>query len=509
MTRNDPVILVGASADADRALVGGKAASLFRLRDLGAAVPEAAVLTTRAYHLWAESGGACVRDWVKQALALLEEATGLRFGEADEGLIVSVRSGAPVSMPGMMDTVLNVGIGPATDDRPRHILNSRYRFAAQFAETVLELAEDDVRQAEDRHPFAGTTASVERFEQALRAQAEAKGRAWPVGVENELIAAVEAVFRSWNSSRARLYRKMRRIDDGLGTAVTIQRMVFGNRDRSSGSGVAFTRNPGDGAPGLMGEFLCGGQGEEVVSGRETAQPLDAWRAAWPAAFAELQALGHKLERRSGEVHEIEFTMEQGRLHILQCRPALLTASAAAVVAVSMAEEALLTRDQALAYARRHGFDPDAATRHYAIRDDAVPAGTGLAVGGGIAAGRLALSEAQAAEWSQAGEAVIFATRETSPRLLPIMARAAGLLTMHGGATSHAAVVAREMGTPCIVGADGRIDGGRLKLAIELREGDMITLDADSGAVYTGDVRTTGDDGPPSAGILAMWARGDA
>ncbi|MGB7411098.1 MAG: PEP/pyruvate-binding domain-containing protein [Sphingopyxis granuli] len=509
MTMPDPVILIGPRTDADRALVGGKAASLFKLHELGATVPEAAVLTTEAYHSWEQGGDtAIVRNWVRQAIALLEAATGRSFGERAGGLIVSVRSGAPVSMPGMMDTVLNVGID-LDAGAPRHILNSRYRFAAQFAETVLELSEDDVRQLEADLPFDGTAASVDMFEKALRTRVSNKGGEWPAGIEEELVAAVEAVFRSWNSSRARLYRKMRRIDDSLGTAVTIQRMVFGNCDASSGSGVAFTRNPSNGASGLMGEFMAGGQGEEVVSGRETAQPLEDWRLASPTAFEELAALGQELERRSGEVHEIEFTMEKGRLYILQCRPALLTAAAAAAVAVSMADEGLLTREQAVAYATRHGFESGAAAQRFSIRDGAVPAGRGLAVGGGVVSGRLALSETRAAEFTQAGEAVIFATRETSPRLLPIMSRSAGLLTMHGGATSHAAVVAREMGIPAIVGAGGYIDGDLLALRLELREGEIITLDADQGAVYSGDVRNSEGNAPQSTRILAAWERGEA
>ena len=348
-----PLILqLSADTYADRALIGGKAASLLTLAGIGAAVPPAFVLTTEAYRQWAATPDAgFVRALIDEGITGLEAVSGRKLGA---GLIVSVRSGAPVSMPGMMDTVLNAGIGvPAADAEP-FIHEARLRFLRQYCELVLGIDPGGADTENDFRALAG-----DRFPETPR---------------DELVGAAEAVFASWQSSRARLYRRMRKIDDNLGTSVTIQQMVFGNRGANSGSGVAFTRDPTSGAHGLTGEYIQRGQGEEIVAGKETGAGLDGWRAAQPERFAELRALGERLEADTHKVHEIEFTVEEGRLFVLQCRPALLTAKGAARVAVEMVREGRLDRAEAVAYAMTQGFDPDADPNAMGIAPGHEPAG---------------------------------------------------------------------------------------------------------------------------------------
>lgn len=502
MTSASCLAVIDRLDSADRNLLGGKASSLVLLQQIGARVPPAFVLTTEAYRHWSEHGDERVlRSWVGDGLAAIEAQSGRKIGSGAEALIVSVRSGAPVSMPGMMDTVLNVGLGRVEPEAPAFARDARRRFLLQFAETVVGLDRAAVEAADSG------AHDLDALESDLSRQAAAVGFAWPTNAEDEIIAAAKAVFASWDSSRAKLYRRIRKIDDSLGTAVTVQAMVFGNFDGDSGSGVAFTRDPTSGARGLCGEFLRGGQGEEVVSGRETAASIAEWAEIFPEQHAELQTVGERLERQSGEVQEIEFTIERRTLYILQCRRALLTSEAAARITVDMVAEGLVEQDRAVEYARAHGFNSAAMAARKAIRPDAKAFASGLPVGGGVASGRLALSERASASYAQSGEPVIFATAETSPSLLPVMQRSAGLVTMLGGSTSHAAVVAREIGVPCVVGLGGRVADGRLDAGgVALSEGDWITIDGNAGAIFAGDVAV---EGKPAAGpisTLLAWER---
>ncbi|HVW70742.1 MAG TPA: PEP/pyruvate-binding domain-containing protein, partial [Steroidobacteraceae bacterium] len=383
------VVKIEAAGGAERALIGGKAWSLQSLLDMGAAVPPACVLTTQAYRDWTRHREPqWLRDRLAEAVGMLESTTGRQFGAGPQGLIVSVRSGAPVSMPGMMDTVLNVGLGRLPPGTEAYLYDARVRFLWQFAELVLDLGQPVLEGLRGRFAGLGAPAMAGPLEQALQALAEEQGKSWPASAMDELLAAAGAVFASWQSSRAKLYRRMRKIDDSIGTAVTIQQMVFGNRDAQSGSGVVFTRNPTSGADGLCGEFLFGGQGEEIVSGRETAGSIAQWRERQPEPFRELAALGKRLEEATGKVHEIEFTLEQGRLYVLQCRPALLTGRAAARVAVDFHDEGRISRAEAVVYARSHGFDPTASGRGLVVRPGERPIAMGLPVGGGVAVGRV-------------------------------------------------------------------------------------------------------------------------
>ena len=500
------VLQVDRDCEADRSLIGGKAASLVSLARQGARVPPAFVLTTAAYRQWAAGAGDQLIDaLLAEGLTQLEARTARRFGAASGGLIVSVRSGAPISMPGRMDTLLNVGIGSLPDDAEAFMCEARARFLCQYAELVMGL---DTRRIEalnvGAHPARGP-GDVNELERLLRALADGQGKPWPRSVREELTGAARAVFQSWQSTRARLYRSMRKIDDALGTTVAVQQMVFGNRGSHSGSGVAFTRDPTDGSPGLHGDFLFGGQGEDVVAGREAGQALTAWRSAQSEPYAELTNLGHHLEAATGKVHEIEFTVEQGQLWVLQCRAALLTARAAARVAVEFIEEGRMDRAAAIRYAQEHGFNANDDPFGLVIRGGAVPLGRGLPIGGGVAVGVLAFDSASADTFIRAGRPVVFVAVETAPSLLSIMRRAAALVTMRGGTGSHAAVVARELGKPCIVGVGAAIADGQLLMGAGLREGEVATIDGDSGEIFSGDVSKRASRLTAFEQTLRQWA----
>lgn len=493
----------------DRELLGGKAFSLVRLIRSGATVPPAVTLTTRAFTAVRDDPG-LLSALVDEAIGSLQHRTGRMFGVPGGDLLVSVRSGAPVSMPGMMDTVLNLGSGtaPETAGPPSAFRSDvRERFLWQFAESVLELGPETLREVRDQFPPAREEAPadrVPRLEDVLAERARDAGRPWPVGDRAELHGAVRAVLSSWDSGRAQLYRRMRGIDDDLGTAVTIQVMVFGNRDKRSGAGVAFSRNPNDGVPGLVGEYLTGAQGEEVVSGRATPEPIDALRDADPSLCEALADVAQRLEREAGAVQEIEFTVESGELFILQTREARLTSAAAARVATDFVEQGVLDREQALEYASRHGFDPGTAPTRYGVRAGAVPIARGMPVGGGVKVGCVVLSELDAKHHGER-QALVFVAEETSPHHLGLMRQASAVVTMRGGATSHAAVVARELKTACVVGVGRRIEGRQVVLDEPIEVGEILTVDGDVGAVYRGDVTEARFDQPPAEQLLRSWA----
>lgn len=499
------LVILDRNAPSSPDLIGGKAASLVRLMNGGARVPPAFNLTTEAYRRWSEGEDAdFVRDLISEGL------TALRPGHdsQDKPLIVSVRSGAPMSMPGMMDTVLNAGFGEAGADWPQFHYEARSAYLDQFVELVLEI-EDPAQNA--RVARATSLPDVQAREAHVRSLCEKLGKPWPSNPVDEVAQAAVAVFRSWNSSRAKLYRKMRGIDDALGTTVTVQQMIFGNHDANSGSGVAFTRNPTTGQAGLNGEFLWAGQGEDVVGGKETASDLATWQGRCPALFAEVADIGRALEAASGKVQELEFTVEDGVAYLLQCRPAKLTRIAAVVAATDMVDEGLLDPAAAVSYAQSHGVKPSAL----GLNRLRVPSGTralgqGLGVGGGVAQGRLALSLETAREMVGRNEPVIFASIETSPKLLSVMQRSAGLLTMRGGASSHAAVVARELHVPCVVGLNGIIENGAMRLdGSPVAEGEWITVDGDSGRIFPGQAGESYADLSPAEARIAEWANAAA
>lgn len=415
---------------ADPQLLGGKASSLARLASLGARVPPAFVLTTDAYR-----HGLDEQLWEQTLAALewLETVSGRRFGE---DLLVSVRSGAPISMPGMMDTILNVGLGPKFDGP------TDFRAACQ--------------------------AALQRSFETNCGMPEV-----PEDPYEQLRAAVEAVFLSWESERAQLYRRIRGIDDKLGTTATVQAMVFGNRGPGSGTGVLLTRDTTTGAREPLGEFCAMAQGEELVSGTTTPERLERMGELMPNALRELLQWGEQLERQSGDVQDIEFTVEEGTLYLLQARNAKRTVVAACEIAVDLAEQGVIDREEALR--RTAEIDLDTVS----ISEVRKPAHT-LAVGRGVVlkvgTGRVATSSEAAIRLDAQGERPILVTDTTSPNDLAGMRVAAGIVTRRGGLTSHAALVARELGVACVVGA------GELG---PLADDEQVTVDGAAGAVYLG------------------------
>jgi pyruvate,orthophosphate dikinase len=461
-----------------RRLVGGKAANLTVMAvDLGLPVPPAFTITTAACNDYLAHGWpAGLDDELREHMARIEDRIGHRFGDPADPLLVSVRSGAPVSMPGMMDTILNLGLNEATtaglaatSGSPKFAANCRVRFEAMFRDIV-------------------------------------GGEAVPEDPWTQLRAAIEAVFRSWNSDRARAYRRHEGIPDDLGTAVTVQAMVFGNRSVDSGTGVLFTRNPATGEPALYGDVMFNAQGEDVVAGTHRTEPISVLDERLPAVGRELRAYAARLERHHRDLCDIEFTIEHATLWLLQCRIGKRSPQAALRIAVDMAADPdfPLTRAEAVErVAGLLGDPPTVATE----RGDAGPAlARGLPASPGVAWGAIVTTPDAAVEAAEAGRTVILVRAETSPDDVHGMAAAAGILTSTGGLASHAAVVARGWGIPAVVGAaDVRIGHGSVVIGGRtLAAGETITIDGGTGEVFAGAVAGAATE-VPEAAVLRGWA----
>jgi len=461
------------------ALLGGKAANLAVMAgELGLPVPPAFTVTTEACREYLAHGWPPGLDEeLAEHMAQMEGLVGHRFGSPGDPLLVSVRSGAPVSMPGMMDTILNLGLNDATtaglaavSGSPRFAANCRRRFEAMYGDIV-------------------------------------GGEAVPADPWVQLRAAVEAVFRSWNSDRAQAYREREGIPDDLGTAVTVQAMVFGNRSVDSGTGVLFSRNPATGEPDLYGDVMFNAQGEDVVAGTHRTEPITALDAKLPAVARQLRDYAKRLERHHRDLLDIEFTIEHGRLWLLQCRIGKRSPQAALRIAVDLAEDpdAGVSREEAVRRVRTLLADPP---RIATERVDAGPAlTTGLAASPGVAAGEIVTTPEAAVEAAAAGRTVILVRAETSPDDVHGMVAAAGILTASGGLASHAAVVARSWGIPAVVGAaalEVGSDGIRIG-ARHLAAGETITIDGGTGEVFAGAVAGATEVVPEAATLLA-WAR---
>src|SRR5579859_240434 len=469
-----------------RELLGGKGIGLAEMTQLGIPVPAGFTITTDACRAYMASGGQVegLDAEVDAAIARLEEQTGKRFGDPDDPLLVSVRSGAAVSMPGMMDSILNVGMN---DDAVRGLARSTgneefardcYRRLIQmFGETVDGIA----------HERFSPDDSVER---ARAIYIEDTGGDFPQDARDQLRRAITAVFDSWNSPRAQVYRRTYSIPDDMGTAVNVVQMVFGNKGESSATGVAFTRDPSTGEQGVYGEYLVNAQGEDVVAGTRTPQPLEEMRERLPEAYDQFLETMASLERHYRDMQDIEFTIEEGKLYLLQTRSAKRTAAAAIKAAVDMAGEGLIDRDEAIVR-----IDPAQLDQllHPRLDESAEfeVAARGLNASPGAACGRIVLDADTAAEAGKAGEAVILVRWETTPDDIHGLIQAQGVLTAHGGMTSHAAVVARGMGKPCVAGVESlEIDSGAKTVRIgghELLEGDVLTIDGGTGRVIAGEV----------------------
>ncbi|HUG01726.1 MAG TPA: pyruvate, phosphate dikinase [Longimicrobiales bacterium] len=514
----------GGRGDAD--LLGGKGANLAEMVSIGVPVPPGFTITTEACRAYLAHGALPdgLEAEVDEHLALLERQTGRTFGSGPDPLLVSVRSGAAASMPGMMDTILNLGLnqdtvvalaGAARDER--FAWDAYRRFVQMHADVVLGVParafEERLRAGRERLGVA-TDADLTAVE--LRSITEdffaivaaATGCEFPADPRGQLTLAIEAVFGSWNTERARSYRRVARIPEHLGTAVSVVAMVFGNLGATSGTGVAFTRNPATGERRLFGEFLVNAQGEDVVAGTRDPLALDAMADALPEAYGELRRVAESLERHYGDVQDIEFTVERGRLYLLQTRTAKRTAAAAVRAAVEMVDEGVLEEADALLR-----VDPDQLDQLLHPRLDpaaeARPLATGLPASPGAVAGRIVVTAESAVEWAARGEQVILVREETSPEDFDGMVAARGILTARGGMTSHAAVVARGLGLCCVAGASSvrtREDPRSVSVGEhEFSEGDWITLDGSTGEIFAGRVPTTDPEPSEHFDRLMAWA----
>ena len=473
-------------AEGGRELLGGKGVGLAEMTQLGIPVPAGFTITTDACRAYVAGGKRLpegLDEEIAEHVARLEERTGKRFGDPRDPLLVSVRSGAAVSMPGMMDTILDLGL----NDEAAEGLDSRFgwdsyrRLIQMYGEVVEGI---------DAHRFENGDDPKELVERFKRVYEEETGRGFPQDAREQLARAVEAVFESWDNPRAQVYRRAHGIPDDLGTAVNVVEMVFGNKDEHSGTGVCFTRDPSTGEQGLYGEFLGQAQGEDVVAGIRTPEPLDRMRERLPEAFAQLVATMERLERHYRDMQDIEFTVESGRLYLLQTRTAKRTAAAALKCAVDMVAEGLISREEAVAR-----IDPAQLDQllHPMIdpQADYDVACRGLNASPGAASGAIVFDADTAAERGSAGESVILVRWETTPDDIHGMIQAQGILTAHGGMTSHAAVVARGMGKPCVAGCDAisiDVDARTARIGDHgLSEGDVLTINGGTGEVVVGEV----------------------
>jgi pyruvate,orthophosphate dikinase len=492
-----------------RDLLGGKGIGLAEMTQMGVPVPAGFTITTDACRAYMSNDKTLpdgVEQEIEEHLGALQEKTGKRFGDTNDPLLVSVRSGAAVSMPGMMDSILNLGlnddavVGLARATGNERFANDSYRRLIQmYGEVVdgidghrFEQALSDLKKSRgasqdvdlSAHDLAGL---IDTYRAVYL---EETGRDFPQDPREQLARAVRAVFDSWDSPRAKVYRRTYDIPDELGTAVNVVQMVFGNKGDESGTGVAFTRDPSTGEPGLYGEFLANAQGEDVVAGIRTPEPLAHMEQRLPAAFAQLLDTMRRLEEHYRDMQDIEFTVEDNELYLLQTRSAKRTAAAAVKAAVDMADEGLISREDAVAR-----IDPAQLDQllHPMIDPTAdwEVATKGLNASPGAACGAIVLDADTAEERGKAGESVILVRWETTPDDIHGLIQAAGVLTAHGGMTSHAAVVARGMGKPCVAGCEGlSIDSDARTITVgdrTLSEGDLLTIDGGTGAVIVGEV----------------------
>ncbi|KGA20863.1 hypothetical protein GM50_0775 [freshwater metagenome] len=489
-------------------LLGGKGANLAEMANLGIPVPDGFTITTRVCQEYLRTGGLTddLLEEIDKAIIDLEKKIGKSFGDPTNPLLVSVRSGAKFSMPGMMETVLNVGMSPevaATLEKitgdSRFAWDSYRRFIEMFGKTVCEIpSENFAKVAEPLIKAAGGKTIADLDGPGLKAAGDAfiqvvekhTGSDFPFDARSQLTRAIEAVFHSWNSERAQLYRRRERISADLGTAVNVQAMVFGNIGETSGTGVCFTRDPGSGAPGAYGDYLPRAQGEDVVAGIRNAFPLTHLGVVNPEAFAELNRIMALLEDHYRDMCDIEFTVEQGKLWILQTRVGKRTAEAAFKIATQLVDEGSITMDQALT--RVNGeqlaqlmfpqFDKASAPKELT---------RGIAASPGAAVGSVVFDPRDAADQALSGKKVILVRRETNPDDLVGMVAAQGILTARGGKTSHAAVVARGMGRPAVCGTESievNVDEKFFTCGdVTVHEGDLISIDGTTGAVFLGEV----------------------
>ena len=510
-----------------RNLLGGKGANLAEMTGLGMPVPEGFTITTEActrYYADGEQIGDDIREQIVEYIGKLEEISGKRFGDPDNPLLVSVRSGSRASMPGMMDTILNLGLNETVVEafarktgNPRFVYDSYRRFIQMYSDVVMEVGkayfEELIDEMKERK---GVTNDLELDADDLKQLAgefkeEYKnkiGSEFPSDPIEQLFGAIKAVFRSWDNPRAVYYRRLNDIPSDWGTAVNIQSMVFGNLGDTSGTGVAFSRNPATGDPGLYGEFLMNAQGEDVVAGIRTPLTIDQLQVQNPGLYDEFQEIVTRLENHYRDMQDMEFTIEEGKLFMLQTRNGKRTAAAAFKIACDLVDEGMIDTKKAVSM-----IDPkqiDALLHPQFDADElagATPIGKGLPASPGAACGQVVFTSEEAAERGQRGEAVVLVRLETTPEDIEGMHYAKGILTARGGMTSHAAVVARGMGTCCVSGL-GEITFGSKSFSLggtTYNEGDWISLDGTTGNVYGEAIKTVPAEIGGYFGRIMEWA----
>ncbi len=493
-----------------RELLGGKGANLAQMTRLGMPVPQGFTVSTEACTRYYDDGKKIapeIEDEIYAALAKIEEINGKKFGSAENPLLVSVRSGARASMPGMMDTILNLGLndevaaglikGNPDPSFERFVYDSYRRFIQMFSDVVMEIPKktfeviiDEVKEKKGVKNDIDLDAAdmkelVARFKEYYKEQ---KGEDFPTDPKVQLMEAVKAVFRSWDNPRANVYRRMNDIPYSWGTAVNVQPMVFGNLNENSGTGVAFTRDPATGEKALFGEYLINAQGEDVVAGIRTPSQISKLAEDMPEVYKQFAEIADRLEKHYKDMQDMEFTIENGKLYMLQTRNGKRTAAAALKVAVDLVDEGMIDEDEAVLRVDPKQLD---ALLHPTFDAKALkaatPIGAGLAASPGAACGRVVFTAEDAKEWAERGEKVVLVRLETSPEDIEGMNAAEGILTVRGGMTSHAAVVARGMGTCCVSGC-GEITMHEEDKYFELagktiKEGDYISIDGSTGKIY--------------------------
>ena len=515
-----------------RELLGGKGANLAEMTNLGLPIPQGFTVTTEACTEYYNDGKKIneeIQEQIFTALKKLEEMQGKKFGDNNDPLLVSVRSGARASMPGMMDTILNLGLNDvavegfaAKTGNPRFAYDSYRRFIQMYSDVVMEVPKsffekiiDEVKEAKGVHYDTELTVDdlkelVKRFKAVYKEAMN--GEEFPQDPTEQLMGAVKAVFRSWDNPRAIVYRRMNDIPGDWGTAVNVQAMVFGNMGETSGTGVAFTRNPSTGEKGIYGEYLINAQGEDVVAGVRTPQPITKLAEDLPECYKEFMEIANKLENHYRDMQDMEFTIQEGKLYFLQTRNGKRTAPAAIQIACDLVDEGMITKEEAVLRIEAKSLDQ---LLHPTFDKDSLKEGEvigeALPASPGAAAGKVVFTAEEAKELGKGGkgERVVLVRLETTPEDIEGMVAAQGILTVRGGMTSHAAVVARGMGTCCVSGC------GDIKMNEEAEEfelggykfhkGDFISLDGTTGKIYKGDIKTVEASVSGNFGRIMGWA----
>ncbi|MBI1977602.1 MAG: pyruvate, phosphate dikinase [Candidatus Omnitrophica bacterium] len=508
-------------------LLGGKGANLAEMTNLGIPVPSGFTITTEACAFFYEQGKKWptgLEEEIGRNLKGLEESMGAKFGDRENPLLVSVRSGAAVSMPGMMDTVLNLGLNSEVvqgliikTENERFAWDAYRRFIQMFGDVVMGISHEKFEHIlHHKKEQLGVKNDVdlsandlkEIVRQYKKVYQEHTGEEFPQDPKTQLAKAIDAVFNSWNNARAIKYRELHDIRGLLGTAVNVQAMVFGNMGDTSGTGVCFTRDPSTGENKFYGEFLVNAQGEDVVAGIRTPEPLDALKVKWPEIYKQLAKIREKLERHYRDMQDIEFTIQEGKLYLLQTRNGKRTAHAAVRIAVETVKEGLIGKQTAILRVAPSSLDQLLHPR-FDPKEKKQKIAKGLPASPGAATGKVVFNADDAETWAKNGEKVILVRIETSPEDIGGMHAAKGILTSRGGMTSHAAVVARGMGKCCVAGCEGiQIDYERKEFRagdVTVKEGDFISLEGSLGEVYLGKVQTIEPELSGDFGKLMRWA----